>query len=104
MNRFMLCKLLFGDSDEDEIIEELVMETSQPKRHHSIQRNHLVGHERFFLHYFASAPIYSLALFRRKFRMKRSLFLRIHSKVEAHDSLSKKEIVLTNLVYLYYKR
>ena len=86
MNCSLLCKLLFGDSDEDEIIEELVMETSQPKRHHSIQCNHLVGHERLFLDYFAPAPIYPLALFRRKFRMKRSLFLCIQSKVEAHDS------------------
>ena len=48
MNRSLLCKLLFDDSDENEIIEKLVMETSQPKRRHSIQCNHLVGHERFF--------------------------------------------------------
>ena len=86
MNRSLFRKLLLDDSDENEIIEELVMETSQPKRRRFIQRNHLVGHERFFLDYFASAPIYSLALFRRKFRMKRSLFLRIQSKVKSHDS------------------
>ena len=86
MDCSLLCKLLFGDSDENEIIEELVMETSQPKCHHSIQCNHLVGHERLFLDYFAPAPIYPPALFRRKFRMKHSLFLRIQSKVEAHDS------------------
>ena len=86
MNHSLLCKLLFDDSDEDEIIEKLVMETSQPKRRHSIQCNHLVGHERLFLDYFAPAPIYPPALFRRKFRMKCFLFLRIQSKVEAHDS------------------
>ena len=28
MNCFLFCKLLLDDSDEDEIIEELVMETS----------------------------------------------------------------------------
>ena len=79
-------KLLLDDSDEDEIIEELVMETSQPKCRRSIRRNHLTGHERLFLDYFALTPIYPPVLFRRRFRMKRSLFLRIQSQVEAHDS------------------
>ncbi|XP_030923377.1 uncharacterized protein LOC115950296 [Quercus lobata] len=86
MNRSLFRKLLFDDSDEDEIIEELVIETSQPKRRHSIRCNHLVGYERLFLDYFAPTPIYSLALFCRRFQMKCFLFLRIQSKVEAHDS------------------
>ena len=86
MNRSLFRKLLLDDSNENEIIEELVMETSQPKRRRSIRRNHLVGHERFFLDYFAPTPIYPPALFRRRFRMKCSLFLRIQSKVKAHDS------------------
>ncbi|XP_050257552.1 uncharacterized protein LOC126702767 [Quercus robur] len=43
MNHYLFRKSLFDDSDEDEIIEELVMETSQPKcRCRSIQRNHLI--------------------------------------------------------------
>ena len=62
------------------------METSQPKCRRSIRRNHLVGRERFFLDYFAPTPIYPPALFRTRFWMKRSLFLRIQSKVEAYDS------------------
>ena len=86
MNRFLFCKLLLDDSDEDEIIKELVMETSQPKRRHYIRRNHLAGHERLFLDYFAPTPIYPPVLFRRRFQMKCSLFLNIQSKVEAHDS------------------
>ncbi|XP_030931209.1 uncharacterized protein LOC115957123 [Quercus lobata] len=87
MNHFVIRKFLLDDSDEDEIIEELVMEASQPKRRRrSIQRNHLVGHERLFLDYFALTPVYPPTLFRRRFRMKRSLFLRIQSQVEAHDS------------------
>ena len=80
MNHYLFRKFLLDDLDEDEIIEELVMETSQPKRRYSIQRNHLVGHKRLFLDYFTHTPIYSPALFRRRFRMKRSLFLRIQSK------------------------
>ena len=86
MNCSLFRKLLLDDLDEDEIIKELVMETSQPKCRHSIRRNHLVGHERFFLDYFAPTPIYPPALFRRRFRIKRSLFLRIQSKVEVYDS------------------
>ena len=86
MNHYLFRKFLLDDSDEDEIIKELVMETSQPKRRRSIQRNHLVGHYRPFLDYFALTPIYQPALFCRRFRMKRSLFLCIQSKVEVHDS------------------
>ena len=86
MNHYLFCKFLLDDSNEDEIIEELVMETSQPKRRRFVRRNYLVGHERLFLDYFAPIPIYPLALFRKRFRIKRSLFLRIQSKVEAHDS------------------
>ncbi|XP_050255135.1 uncharacterized protein LOC126701031 [Quercus robur] len=87
MNHYLFRKFLLDDLNEDEIIEELVMEASQPKRcRRSIQRNHLVGHERLFLDYFAPTPIYPPALFCRRFRMKRSLFLRIQSQVEAHDS------------------
>ena len=106
MNHYLFCKFLLDDSDEDEIIEELVMETSQPKCRRSIRRNHLTGHERLFLDYFALTPIYPLALFHKRFRMKRSLFLRIQSKIEAHDSyfVKKKKIVPKNLVYLHYKR
>ena len=66
MNHYLFRKFLLDDSNEDKIIEELVMETSQLKRRRrSIQRNHLVGHERFFLDYFAPTPIYPPALFRR---------------------------------------
>ena len=86
MNHYLFRKFLLDDSDEDEIIEELLMETSQPKRRCSIRRNHLAGRERLFLDYFAHTPIYPLVLFRRRFQMKRSLFLHIQSKVEAHDS------------------
>ena len=51
-----------------------------------IRSNHLVGHERLFLDYFTPIPLYPPALFRRRFQIKRSLFLCIQSKVEAYDS------------------
>ena len=86
MNHYLFRKFPLDDSNEDEIIEELFMETSQPKCRRSIRRNHLAGHERLFLDYFAPTPIYPPVLFCRRFRMKCSLFLLIQSKVEAHDS------------------
>ena len=46
MNHYLFRKFLLDDSDEDEIIEELLMEKSQPKRRCSIRRNHLAGHGR----------------------------------------------------------
>ncbi|XP_030930849.1 uncharacterized protein LOC115956680 [Quercus lobata] len=50
MNHYLFRKFLLDDSDEDEIIEELVMETSQPKRRRSIRRNHLVeAHKSYFV-------------------------------------------------------
>ncbi|XP_050241107.1 uncharacterized protein LOC126690003 [Quercus robur] len=50
MNHYLFCKFLLDDSDKDEIIEKLVMETSQPKRRCSIRRNHLVeAHDSYFV-------------------------------------------------------
>ena len=46
----------------------------------------MAGHESLFLDYFAPTPIYPPALVRRRFQIKRSFFLCIQSKVEAHDS------------------
>ena len=68
MNHSLFRKFLLDDSDEDEIIEKLLMETSQPKRRRSIRRNHLAGHERLFLDYFAPHqyihPLYFIGDFR----------------------------------------
>nr|XP_023912228.1 uncharacterized protein LOC112023835 [Quercus suber] len=86
MDRSSFCKLLLDDSDENDLIEEVVMDTSQHKRRHYICRNQLAGNERLFLNYFTPTPIYLPALFHRRFRMKHSLFLCIQSKVEARDS------------------
>ncbi|XP_075659002.1 uncharacterized protein LOC142628849 [Castanea sativa] len=83
----LFCKLLLDDSDENEVNKEDVMKTlSQCKRCRYIRHNHLAGNERLFLDYFAPSPVFSPTLFRRRFWMRRSLFLRIQSKVEAHDS------------------
>ena len=87
MGRSLFRKLLFDDSDEDEIINRCVnSSTSQRKHRRYIRRNHLAGNERLYLDYFAELPIYPPNLYRRRFRMSRSLFLRIQFKVEAYET------------------
>ncbi|XP_042988753.1 uncharacterized protein LOC122316287 [Carya illinoinensis] len=56
---------------------------SQP--HIFIRHNPLEGHERLWKDYFAQPPIYLSNIYRRRFRMNRDLFLRIHSAVETQD-------------------
>ncbi|XP_028080462.1 uncharacterized protein LOC114282036 [Camellia sinensis] len=51
-----------------------------------IHRDHIQGHERRFLDYFAESSVYPPKLFRRRFRMNCSLFLRIQVVIKAHDS------------------
>ncbi|XP_052185170.1 uncharacterized protein LOC127796809 [Diospyros lotus] len=53
--------------------------------HRVINRNRAEGHERLYRDYFADSPIYPSQLFRRRFRMHRSLFLRIQAAIETHD-------------------
>lgn len=53
--------------------------------HRVINRNRVEGHERFYRDYFADSPTYSSQLFRRKFRMHRSLFLQIQITIETHN-------------------
>jgi len=50
-----------------------------------INRERQQGHERLVKDYFSENPIYNDELFRRRFRMRRSLFLRIVEAVEVHD-------------------
>ena len=45
----------------------------------------MAGHRRLYDDYFVEEPVYPPNLFRMRFRMRRSLFLRILSKVEAHE-------------------
>ena len=87
-----------SSSDDDEMeltlaiaIEELKNEGASTSRRRSVQpcrfiwRNPLQGHDRLFHDYFAETLVYPPNVFRRRFRMSRSLFLRIHSRVEATE-------------------
>ena len=87
MGRSLFRKLLFDDSNENEIINRCVnSSTSQRKHRQYIRRNHLVGNERLYLDYFAESPVYPPNLFWMRFRMSCSLFLCIQSKVEVHET------------------
>ncbi|XP_042992160.1 uncharacterized protein LOC122318667 [Carya illinoinensis] len=56
---------------------------SQPRM--LIQCNPLEGYERLWNDYFAQPSIYPPNVFRRRFRMIRDIFLRIHFAVGTHD-------------------
>ncbi|XP_074277034.1 uncharacterized protein LOC141600689 [Silene latifolia] len=48
-----------------------------------IERNREDGHERLYNDYFAANPVYTNEMFRRRFRMRRHLFLRVVNGVQA---------------------
>ncbi|KAK9986382.1 hypothetical protein SO802_031333 [Lithocarpus litseifolius] len=86
MGRSLFRKLFFDDLDEDEIMRRVLKgSTSQCKRRQYIEHDHLAGHKRLYLDYFADTLVYSPNLFRRRFRMSRFFFLRIQSKVETYE-------------------
>ncbi|XP_047977875.1 uncharacterized protein LOC125219839 isoform X1 [Salvia hispanica] len=53
--------------------------------HIVINRDREGAHVRLYNDYFADNPLYNEAMFRRKFRMSRSLFVRIVDAVKEHD-------------------
>ncbi|XP_028100444.1 uncharacterized protein LOC114299816 [Camellia sinensis] len=88
--------MILYDSDSDDELETVTIasmeaEISSKSRHAARKRrkfvwcNPLQGHQRLFLDYFADPPVNSPKLFWRRFRMNRSLFLRIQSEVEAYE-------------------
>ena len=94
-------KIILSDSDSDDELEMLAVaamameklntENISAIRRGSIQgysvifRNRVEGHERLYRDYFAKSPTYPPNLFRMRFRMNRSLFVRILSNMEVYD-------------------
>ncbi|KAL8109185.1 hypothetical protein AgCh_025325 [Apium graveolens] len=54
--------------------------------HRVIDRNREEGHARLYRDYFSDIPTYTNTQFRRRFRMRRPLFLRIEEAVTTHDN------------------
>ncbi|XP_062170457.1 uncharacterized protein LOC133876188 [Alnus glutinosa] len=55
------------------------------RRRNTIWHNSLQGKENLFCHYFAESPVFPPKKFRRRFRMRRDLFMRIHDTIISHD-------------------
>jgi hypothetical protein len=55
------------------------------RRRNTIWRNSLQGQENLFRDYFAESAVYPPNKFRRRFRMRRDLFMRIHDAIISHD-------------------
>jgi hypothetical protein len=79
-------------ASNQEIIAYLSKEDERPKRsgsvpgHLVINRGREEGNHRLYNDYFSDNPTYGANLFRRRFRMQRSLFLRIVDAVQEHDN------------------
>ncbi|GLT72463.1 hypothetical protein SLA2020_443970 [Shorea laevis] len=58
---------------------------SVQRRRMFIRRNTIEGHQRLLTDYFSESPVYPPKKFRRRFRMRRSLFLRIQAAIEVHE-------------------
>ena len=54
--------------------------------HRMIDRNREEGHARLYRDYFSDTPTYTNTQFHRRFRMHRSLFMRIEEAVTSHDN------------------
>ena len=74
------------DEALDEIVDEVVdnyidsmvnAQTNKPKRRSYIERERELGHKQLWNDYFAENPTYQPEMFRRRFRMNKTLFLRI---------------------------
>ncbi|CAO2820341.1 unnamed protein product [Amaranthus hypochondriacus] len=89
-----------SSDEENEVIDNMInyafqyaiptiVSTLQPKvktnKKCRIQRDHSKGHSPLFNDYFAENPTYSARLFRRRFRMRKHVFLRIMEAVSNND-------------------
>ncbi|XP_047948837.1 uncharacterized protein LOC125194631 [Salvia hispanica] len=54
-------------------------------RRTSVRREHVLAHQRLFKDYFTEHPRWGAPVFRRRFRMRRELFLQIVHALEARD-------------------
>ncbi|CAK8578759.1 unnamed protein product [Lathyrus sativus] len=88
-----------NDNTEEDVIR-LVREAQQQanntskhrKRRTVIDRSHEEGHHRLFNDYFFENPVYTEAQFRRRFHMRRHVFLRIVEALENYDEYFQRRI------------
>ena len=70
----------------EESEEEEAVVNSQPRTRQPIPRDRVGAHNRLVEHYFAPNCVYPPSVFRRRFRMRKHLFLRILNDVICSNS------------------
>ncbi|XP_062100586.1 uncharacterized protein LOC133806511 [Humulus lupulus] len=76
------------DDHDDQYFKALMdggSSTRQGRKRAHIDRDHVEGHQRLFDDYFFDEPVYTEYQFRRRFRMRRHVFLRIVQALENHS-------------------
>ena len=69
-------------------LNEQIPRLIQPRQAHPreyVDRDWVMGHDRLFHDYFATRPVYGEKFFRRRYRMRKNLFIRIQQACEEHD-------------------
>lgn len=88
---------------EDEGLHELIHVLNQTHggsrigRSPNLPRDHAAGHRRIYDDYFSRFAVYPASMFRRRFRMQKALFMRIHNAVlQADDYFVQKPDCIGN--------
>lgn len=58
---------------------------SRPGRAPNLRRDHAAGHQRLYDDYLAPNAVYPEKVFRRRYRMRKSLFIKIMQDLRSHD-------------------
>jgi hypothetical protein len=81
---------LINDEEEDQymkvVMEQLQQQRVSVRSRTYIERNREEGHARLFNDYFSDNPVYTEEQFRRRFRMRKDVFLRIVEALGNHDA------------------
>ena len=75
----------YAQSSSQRNDRNLVLHRGSVLNHCIIYRNRELGNQLIYRDYFSDHPTYPDYTFRRRFRMRRSLFVRIQSAIESHD-------------------
>ncbi|KAJ0879652.1 hypothetical protein HanRHA438_Chr10g0453971 [Helianthus annuus] len=94
-----LLRYLSSDDDSDDDLYEDVEEQCTRKRRKFIRRDHIQGHERLYRDYFAENPVYPSNLFRRRFRMTMSRYIRLFCECYEFD-LEICYVMIIRIIYV----
>ncbi|CDP06307.1 unnamed protein product [Coffea canephora] len=98
-------KKILADEMEDDTEDQIMMLLEQWQTYHTTSSSNMhpcsrryydrergVGHVRLFNDYFVDNPVYPSHIFRRQFRMRRELFLRIVESITNHSKFFRMRI------------